>query len=195
MRIIFATNNENKLKEVSKLLENNIRLITLKDIHYNEEIPETGITLKANALQKAKHISNKFKLDCFADDTGLEINALDGNPGVYSARYAGEEKIAANNIRKVLNELKGKQNRLACFKTVIALILNDDEYFFEGKIKGNITEMERGKNGFGYDPIFIPEGYNKTFAEMSLEEKNKISHRGIAVQKLTNFLNTLHHKD
>ena len=187
-KIVFATGNSNKLKEI-KYAINSFEVIGLKDLGITDEIPETGATLKENAIQKAKYIYNKTGLNCFSDDTGLEIKALDNRPGVCSARYAGEDCNAEDNIKKVLKELSCISNRKAKFKTVIALILNGKEYFFEGVINGNILEEKIGTNGFGYDPIFNPEGYKKTFAQMTLGLKNKISHRGIAVKKLVSFLN------
>ena len=186
-KLVFATNNSNKLKEI-KLAVDTFKVIGLKDLDINEEIPETGNTLKANALQKAQFIHNKTGLSCFADDTGLEIKALDGKPGVYSARYAGPECNAENNMQKVLEELGETPNRAAQFKTVIALILQGREYFFSGKVKGEILKHKTGNDGFGYDPIFRPIGYKKSFAEMSIAQKNEISHRGLAVKKLVNFL-------
>lgn len=191
MELVFATNNKHKIEEVQHLLKKDVHLLSLEDIHCKEELPETGDTLQANASQKAKYVYGKFHVNCFADDTGLEIEALDGRPGVYSARYAGEEKSADKNIKKVLGELEGIKNRKAFFKTIISLIINDKEYLFEGIVKGTISNEIRGIKGFGYDPIFVPEGYDISFAEMPLEEKNKISHRARAVKKLAEFLNTL----
>ena len=186
-KLVFATNNLNKLKEIRSVIFH-FKIEGLKDISINEDIPETGNTLKANALQKAKYIFNKTGLDCFADDTGLEIEALHGEPGVYSARYAGEKCSADDNMEKVLKELSGLQNRDATFKTVIALIINGQEYFFEGKVKGCILLEKTGEDGFGYDPIFQPLGFEKSFAEMTMVEKNLISHRGLAVKQLIQFL-------
>ena len=191
MNLVFATNNQHKIEEVDHLLRNKFRLLSLNDISCNEEIPETGKTLKENASQKATYIHNKFSIDCFADDTGLEIDALNGKPGVFSARYAGEEKNSEKNIEKVLFEIKNCKNRNAKFKTVISLMVGQKEYQFEGIINGTIAEEKRGEKGFGYDPIFIPRGFDKSFAEMLLEEKNKISHRAIAIEKLAAFLNGL----
>lgn len=188
MELVFATNNKHKIEEVAHLLRG-FHLLSLKDINFREELAETGITLEANARQKATYVYEKFGLSCFADDTGLEIEALNGKPGVYSARYAGEEKSAKKNIKKVLKELQGVDNRKANFSTVIYLIINNKHYSFEGKVSGIISTGLKGNKGFGYDPIFIPNGYDKSFAEMPLEEKNKISHRAIAVKKLTEFLN------
>ena len=187
-KIVFATGNPNKLKEIKSAI-NSFEIIGLKDLGITEEIPETGTTLKENALQKAKYIYEKAGVNCFSDDTGLEIESLNNQPGVYSAMYAGADCNAANNMRKVLSELKTFQNRKAKFKTVIALILNDKEYFFEGFVKGWVLKEKRGTGGFGYDPIFKPNGYDETFAQMSIELKNKISHRGLAVKKLVAFLN------
>ena len=186
-KLIFATNNLNKLKEL-RFAVKHFNIIGLKDINILEEIPETGNTLKANALQKAKYIYEKTGLDCFADDTGLEVEALDGRPGLYSARYAGPNCDSKENISKVLKELGSLENRRAAFKTVIALIIDGKEYFFEGEVEGKILKVKRGTGGFGYDPIFQPNGYTNSFAEMSLELKNNISHRGLATRKLINFL-------
>ena len=188
MKLVFATNNPNKLMELQNLLGDDIELLSLADINCNDEIPEDHETLEENATQKAEYIYNKFKLNCFADDTGLEIEALNNEPGVYSARYAGVDKDAKANMKKVLENLDGKSNRSARFRTVISLFLNDEEYQFEGIVNGSILESERGKDGFGYDPIFEPKGYSISFAEMEMTEKNKISHRGLAVQKLVKFL-------
>ena len=185
-KIIFATNNKHKLEEVSALLHN--KILSLNDINCTEDIPETADTLEGNALLKARYIYEKFGVDCFADDTGLEVEALDNAPGVYSARYAGEQKNAEDNMNKLLSELQDKSNRKARFRTVIALILNGKEYLFEGEVKGIIEKEKRGNEGFGYDPIFTPDGYDKTFAELSMETKNTISHRGRAVAKLIDFL-------
>ena len=189
-KIVFATGNPNKLKEI-KLAINSFEIIGLKDLGITEEIPETGDTLNKNALQKAKYIYEKTCLDCFSDDTGLEIEALDFRPGVYSAMYAGPDCNAENNMRKVLEELGEAPNRNAQFKTVIALILQGKEYFFEGVVKGEILKEKKGKDGFGYDPIFRPLGYKESFAEMSIAQKNEISHRGLAVKKLVKFLASL----
>mgnify|MGYP001397016890 CR=1 FL=1 len=186
-KIVFATNNLNKLRELRSAVKD-FDIIGLKDLNITEDIPETGNSLKDNALQKAKYIYEKTGLDCFADDTGLEIEALDGRPGVYSARYAGPDCDSEANIKKVLKELKSHKNRKAQFKTVIALIIDGKKYFFDGKVEGEILKQKQGIDGFGYDPIFRPFGYDQSFAEMSLELKNKISHRGIAVDKLIKFL-------
>lgn len=187
-KLIFATNNPNKLREIRSAVSS-YKIISLEEIGIKEEIPETGSTLHENALQKAAYIFNKTGEDCFADDTGLEIAALDKRPGVYSARYAGINCSAEDNINKVLDELDGVTNRNAVFKTVIALIINGKEFFFEGGIDGNILTNKTGHQGFGYDPIFLPNGYKISFAEMSLDEKNNISHRAKAVKKLIHFLN------
>ena len=186
-KIVFATGNPNKLKEIISAI-NSFNIIGLKDLGITEEIPETGDTLMKNALQKAKYVYHKTGLDCFSDDTGLEIEALNYRPGVYSAMYAGPDCNAENNIRKVLQELEESTNRKAQFKTVIALILNGKEYFFEGVVSGVILKEKSGEVGFGYDPIFRPIGYEESFGEMSIAQKNEISHRGLAVQKLVNFL-------
>lgn len=190
MQLVFATNNNNKLQEVQAMLDH-IQLLTLKDINCIEDIPETAPTISGNAIQKAEYILNNYKHDNFADDTGLEIEALNGEPGVYSARYAGEEKSAEANMKLVLEKLARQENRKARFITVIALQLNGEQHLFEGICNGTITTEKSGEKGFGYDPIFKPEGYDKTFAEMTMEEKSKISHRGKAVQKLIAFLNNL----
>jgi len=186
-KIVFATGNPNKLKEINSAI-NGFKIVGLKDLGITEEIPETGDTLMKNALQKAKYVYNKTGLDCFSDDTGLEIEALNYRPGVYSAMYAGPDCSAENNIRKVLQELEESTNRKAQFKTVIALILNGKEYFFEGLVNGVILNERSGKGGFGYDPIFRPIGHEESFAKMTIDQKNEISHRGLAVKKLITFL-------
>ena len=191
MKIVFATNNPNKLKEIQSLIPKEIEIISLNEIGYNEDIPETGDTLEANAFQKAHYIKDNFNYDCFADDTGLEIDELNGDPGVYSARYAGPERNANANMNKVLNELKGKKNRKAQFRTAIALILKGEEHLFEGKVEGYISKDKQGNEGFGYDPIFIPENDIRSFAQMSMQEKGAISHRGRAVKKLVAYLKNL----
>ncbi len=188
MELVFATNNLNKLSEVEKLLPNNITLLSLKDIGCMEDIAETGKTLAENAHIKSNYIFTKYAANCFSDDTGLEAEALDGKPGVYSARYAGEQANSEANMEKLLAELKGKTKRSAQFKTVISLFLKGKEYQFEGICKGKILEHKKGEKGFGYDPIFQPLGFTKTFAEMSKEEKSTISHRGKAIKKLVAFL-------
>ena len=189
-KIVFATGNSNKLKEIKSAI-NSFEVVGLIDLGITEEVPETGTTLKENALQKAKYVYEKTGLNCFSDDTGLEIEALNNRPGVYSAMYAGDDCNAENNIQKVLKELSSIRNRKAKFKTVIALILNGKEYFFEGVVNGNILEEKKGNDGFGYDPIFKPEGHKETFAQMSIDLNNKISHRGLAVKKLVAFLEAL----
>lgn len=186
--IIFATHNAHKIEEIQQMLEGKINIIPIKSLGLKEEIPETGKTLIENAHQKAMYVYNKFGKDCFADDTGLEVEALEGRPGVYSARYAGEGCSFDDNIDKLLEEMDGKTNRKAHFKTVICLIENGKEIFFEGKCDGVITTERYGKRGFGYDPVFIPNGYGESFAEMSKQEKNKISHRGKATNKLIEYL-------
>ena len=187
MKLVFATNNLNKLSEIQSLVPDGIEILSLKDISCNEELPETTPTLEGNAIQKATYVFENYGYNCFADDTGLEIDALNGEPGVYSARYAGEECRAEDNINLVLQKLKGQTNRIAEFRTVIALIIDGKETFFEGNCKGEITEFRSGVEGFGYDPIFLPNGFDKTFAEMKQNEKGAISHRGKAVKKLVEF--------
>ena len=189
--LIFASNNMHKLEEVRSMLGVKYNIISLKQIGYNQEIPENQNTLQGNALQKARVIYEHYHKDCFADDTGLEIEALEGRPGVYSARYAGEHCSFEDNMQKVLTEMQHQQNRKACFKTVIALILNGKEYLFEGRVDGVILREKHGKDGFGYDPVFLPDGFDVSFAEMSLEQKNAISHRGRAIAKLADFLMNL----
>ena len=191
MKIVFATNNPNKLKEIQALMPAGIEILSLKEIGCTEDIPETGDTLEANAFQKAHYLKEHYDYDCFADDTGLEVDALEGAPGVYSARYAGPERSAEANMAKILSELKGNNNRKAQFRTAIALILNGEEHLFEGKVEGHISEAKQGKEGFGYDPIFIPENETRSFAQMSMEEKGAISHRGRAVRKLVEHLGRL----
>ncbi len=187
-KLIFATHNKHKLEEVKLLLNNEINLLSLTDISFFEEIPEEEDTLEGNARQKAKLIFDLYHQDCFSDDTGLEVLSLSGAPGVHSARYAGEGHNDAMNRRKLLEQLKGIQNRTARFRTVVALWWKGTEYLFEGIVKGEIIAEERGDNGFGYDSLFVPEGYDKTFAEMGEKEKNEISHRGKAIKKLAQFL-------
>ena len=192
MKLDFATNNKHKLDEVRKITaQHNIEVVSLADIHCHDEIPETADTLEGNALQKAQYIQDKFGLDCFADDTGLEVEALDNAPGVYSARYAGPGHDSEANMQKLLQEMEGKTNRKARFRTVIALIIGDKQYCFSGIVNGTITREKKGENGFGYDPIFIPEGYEQTFAELGDSVKNKISHRAKAVEQLDHFLANL----
>lgn len=185
--LVFATNNRHKLDEVKQLVGPLFTLKSLGDIGCEEDIPETGVTFKDNASQKSHYIFNLYQTNCFADDSGLEIDALNGEPGVYSARYSGTRDME-QNIRIVLNKLKDSVNRTARFKTVISLLLNGQEHFFEGVAEGTIIRSKRGARGFGYDPIFQPEGYNITFAEMNLKEKNRISHRAKAIRELTAFL-------
>ena len=191
MKLVFATNNLHKLKEVQEMLSNSIEVLSLKDIGCFEDIEETEITLEGNAKLKADYITKKYGFDCFADDTGLEVEALDGKPGVYSARYAGEHGNAEKNMEKLLFELKNKLSRKAKFKTIIALNITNKQYLFEGICDGEILNEKTGVKGFGYDPIFKPSNASCSFAEMNSEEKNIISHRGIAIQKLVQFLNSL----
>jgi len=191
MKIVFATNNPNKLKEIQALMPTGIEILSLKDIGCTEDIPETGSTLEANAFQKANYLKDHYGYDCFADDTGLEVEALNGAPGVYSARYAGPERSAEANMAKILSQLKGNNNRKAQFRTAIALILNSKKHLFEGKVEGLISEAKKGEEGFGYDPIFVPENETRSFAQMSMEEKGTISHRGRAVRKLVEYLSGL----
>lgn len=190
MQLVFATNNTNKIKEVQTLIPEHIKLLSLQDIGCFEDIPETQNTIEGNAVQKAEYIKKHYGYDCFADDTGLEVDALNGAPGVYSARYAGEQKNAEDNMAKLLKELNGNEHRNAQFKTVIALHLNNNIHTFTGICKGEITTTKNGEKGFGYDPIFKPSGYNQTFAEMDLELKNTIGHRGKAIAQLVAFLNS-----
>jgi len=187
-KLVFATNNIHKLGEVKAIVAGDMDIICLSDIRCSDDIPETADTLEGNALMKAYYVKEKYGYDCFADDTGLEVEALNGAPGVYSARYAGPEHDSRANIQKLLQALAGKTNRKACFRTVIALILGDREYQFEGIINGHITESPRGANGFGYDPVFVPDNYNETFAELGDVIKNVISHRAQAAHKLADFL-------
>ncbi len=186
--LIFATQNKHKIEEIRNVVGDFFDIISLNELNYFEEIPETGLTLKENALQKASFVHQLFNINCFADDTGLEVEALNGEPGVYSARYAGEGRSFEDNMNKVLEKLDGKSNRKACFKTVIALIMNGQQYFFEGVVDGVILKEKKGKVGFGYDPIFQPNGYDLTFAQMNLDLKNQISHRAKATKKLIDFL-------
>lgn len=188
MKIVFATNNKHKLEEISRLLEGIHEIVSLEQIGCHDDIPEDHETLQENALQKARYVKEHFGYDCFADDTGLEIEALNLEPGVYSARYAGASRDATANMEKVLHKMQGVENRNARFRTVIALIINDQEYFFEGRVDGEILTQKQGEAGFGYDPIFRPCGYSQSFAEMPIDEKNKISHRGRAMQKFCEFL-------
>ena len=188
MKLVFATNNLNKLKEVQEMLPESIELLSLKDIGCFEDIEETATTLEGNAKIKANHITENYQYNCFADDTGLEVEALNGDPGVYSARYAGEPANAENNMQKLLDNLKGTSNREAQFRTSICLNLEGKQFLFDGICKGQILTERKGEKGFGYDPIFQPEGYESSFAQMSSIEKNKISHRGLAIEKLIDFL-------
>lgn len=188
MRLVFATHNKNKLIEVQAQMPNSIELLSLDDIGCFEEIPETADTIDGNAILKADFVKKNYDFDCFADDTGLEVAALNGAPGVYSARYAGEDKNSEDNINKLLKELEEKEDRSAQFKTVIALNINDHQFLFLGICKGTITHERKGTKGFGYDPVFQPLGFDKTFAEMTLEEKSAISHRGKALQDLIEYL-------
>jgi XTP/dITP diphosphohydrolase len=188
-KLVFATNNKHKVDEVAHKVKGILQILSLDDIGCDDEIEETGSTFYDNASIKSRYIYNKFKLDCFGDDSGLEIDALNGEPGVYSARYAGTHGDHEANINKVLTKLDGEKNRKARFRTVISLILDGKEHFFEGVVEGSICTQRTGSAGFGYDPIFKPEGYNKTFAEMTMDEKSAISHRAIALEKLIAFLN------
>lgn len=189
MQLVFATNNLNKIIEVQTLIPSNIKLLSLKDIGCFEDIPETQNTIAGNAKQKAEYIKNNYNYNCFADDTGLEVDALNGEPGVFSARYAGQQRNADDNMNKLLLKLKNKENRKAHFKTVVALYINKNLYTFTGICEGEITKSRQGEKGFGYDPIFKPNNQNKTFAEMDLSLKNQIGHRGKAISKLVAFLN------
>lgn len=188
MKLVFASNNKNKIAEIKKLLPNTIQLLSLADIGCHEDIAETANTIEGNAQLKANYVKKHYHYNCFADDTGLEVEALNGAPGVFSARYAGEHKNDTDNIKKLLLNLSETKNRKAQFKTVISLCLDNQEFNFTGICKGEITTQPAGIKGFGYDPIFTPEGYQETFAEMPQDEKNKISHRGKALQKLLAFL-------
>ena len=188
MKLVFASNNKNKIQEIQALVPNTIQIVSLEDIGCTEDIPETADTIEGNAILKANYVTSNYGYDCFADDTGLVVDALNGAPGVYSARYAGKQKDANDNMDKLLSELKDESNRKANFKTVIALNLNGKQNLFTGIINGKIIEEKIGTNGFGYDPIFVADGFDKTFAELSMEEKSTISHRGIAVKELILFL-------
>jgi XTP/dITP diphosphohydrolase len=190
-QLVFATNNTHKLEEVAAKLSGKIQLLSLDDIGCRDDIAETGTTFRANASIKSNYIYTRYHLNCFGDDSGLEIDALDGQPGVYSARYAGKYGDHAANIRKVLENLGSGTNRKARFRTMISLIWNGEEHFFEGAVEGSIRTSPSGTAGFGYDPIFQPDGYEITFAEMTLDEKNSISHRAIAVEKMIGFLNNI----
>ena len=191
MKLVFATHNLNKLKEVKEMVPEGIEILSLSDINCTEEIQETGATLEENARIKVTYVKNHYGYDCFSDDSGLEIDSLNGAPGVYSARYAGEDKNNDNNIKKVWKSLKDKENKSGQFRTIIASDIKGKKSLFEGIIRGTIIDEKRGDGGFGYDPIFKPVGFSESFANMNSEEKNKISHRGIAIQKLINFLLSL----
>ena len=192
MKLVFATNNKHKLEEVRAILGNRIEVLSLNDIDCHDDIPETADTLEGNALIKARYIHEKFGVDCFADDTGLEVEVLGGEPGVYSARYAGEECNPEANMYKLLQNLTGKNNRNAQFRTVIALIIKGEEKLFNGIVKGTISNEKMGNAGFGYDPIFIPEGFSESFAQMTSDMKNSISHRYRATEKLSNYLKEIY---
>jgi XTP/dITP diphosphohydrolase len=191
MELVFATNNKHKVREISDLLDSNFKITGLSDLNITEDIPEEAETLEGNALFKARYVHERTGRNVFADDTGLEVNALGGAPGVYSARYAGESKSFDDNIEKLLREMHYATDRSARFRTVIALILNGSEYLFEGTVEGEIIRERRGTGGFGYDPVFVASGYDKTFAEILLSEKNSISHRAKATRQLISFLNDL----
>lgn len=191
MKLVFASNNKNKIAEIQQQVGSQFEIVSLEDIGCFVDIPETAETIEGNAILKANYVTENFGLPCFADDTGLEIESLNNQPGVYSARYAGEQKNAEDNMNLVLHKLATETNRNAQFKTIIALNINDQQHLFEGIVKGEITNEKSGNQGFGYDPIFQPQGLSITFAEMSLEQKSEISHRGIAVQKLIKFLSNL----
>lgn len=188
MKLVFASNNQNKLLEIRHQLPNDIEILSLQDIGCHEDIPETALTLEGNAILKANYVTQKYGYNCFADDTGLEVEALDGAPGVYSARYAGEQKSADDNMAKLLAELEPHANRKARFKTVVALNINGEQHLFTGIVNGEITTTRDGTNGFGYDPIFKPQGLSYTFAQLSLDEKAHLSHRGRAIAQLVEFL-------
>ena len=190
-KLVFATNNDHKLRELKQILPSEFELLSLNDIGCTDDIPETGPTLEVNAAQKSFYIWDKYSINCFADDTGLEIDILGNEPGVYSARYAGEERSATANMLKVLEKMANETNRKARFRCVISLIIDGEEIQFEGIVEGKILAEKRGETGFGYDPIFMPDGYNFSFAEMSADDKNQISHRGRAVMKLVDYLKDL----
>ncbi len=187
-KLVFATSNSNKVKEVQAILGDNFEIVSLKDLGCFEEIPETQDTVKGNALQKAWYVVEKYNISCFAEDTGFEVDALGGEPGIYAARYAGEEKNAEANMALVLKKMKGVEERTAKFRTVIALVLDKEEYTFEGILKGTISTQKMGTNGFGYDPLFIPDGYSQSFGQIDVNVKNAISHRAKAVNQLKKFL-------
>lgn len=192
MKLVFATNNKHKLQEVRDILSDRVEVLSLADINCHDDIPETADTLQGNAIMKAQYIYQKYGVDCFADDTGLEVEALNGAPGVYSARYAGDGHDSEANMNKLLQNLTGENNRRAQFRTVIALIIKGEEKTFDGIVKGEITEEKRGDSGFGYDPIFVPEGFSKSFAQMTNDEKNSISHRFRATEKLNDYLKRIY---
>jgi XTP/dITP diphosphohydrolase len=190
--LCVATNNIHKINEIRTIIDSKIKLVSLEEINCLEELPETSDTIEGNSLQKAKYVFDKFKIPCFSDDTGLEVEALDGAPGVYSARYAGEHKSSEDNISLLLKNLETKSNRRARFRTVITLLgIENDAVFFEGIVNGSVITERRGVSGFGYDPVFIPDGYQKTYGEMTLQEKSSFSHRAIALKKLENYLKNL----
>lgn len=192
MKLIFASSNKNKIEEIKALLPNGIELLSLSEIDCNDEIPETANTIEGNAVLKANYISQKFGYNCFADDSGLEVDALQGEPGVFSARYAGEPKNDENNIQKLLKKLSNSTNRKANFKTVICLNINGKQHLFTGIVEGTIINEKKGTNGFGYDPIFVAKGQHQTFAELTLKEKSALSHRSIAFKQMTEFLKEIH---
>ncbi len=194
MKLVFATNNQHKIKEISDITPSSVKLLSLTDAGVNEDIPEDEPTLEGNAMFKARYVHSRCGLNVFADDTGLEVYSLRGAPGVHSARYAGESKNPSANIDKLMSALKDKADRRARFRTVIALILDNKEYLFEGIVEGEIIPERRGHDGFGYDPVFVPDGFSQTFAEMSLDEKNRISHRANAFSKLLTFLSEITEK-
>ena len=187
-RIVFATNNQHKLDEIREIAKGKLEVLSLSDIGCSDDIAETGVTFEENALIKAQYVKDRYGLDCFADDSGLEVTALDGRPGVYTARYAGNNASSEDNMKKLLNEIEGEKDRTARFKTVIALIENGSKHFFESTVEGTITETMYGEGGFGYDPVFVPDGYSKTFAELDMEIKNEISHRAKATKLLIDHL-------
>lgn len=191
MQLVFATHNQDKFKEVQKLIPTHVQLLSLTDIGCHDDIPETGSTLSENARLKADYVAQNYALPCFGDDTGLLVDALNGAPGIYSARYAGAQKNAGDNMNKLLAQLEGQSNRSARFTTIIALRLDNEDLFFEGSVAGEITLRKNGTDGFGYDPIFRPSGYQETFAQLPLATKNKIGHRGKAIQKLLDYLKHL----
>ena len=194
MELIFATNNRHKAEEIQQLLPESIQVLTLEDVDFQQEIPEEQDTLEGNASQKSRYIYEHLARSCFADDTGLEVDALRGAPGVYSARYAGDNKDPEANMDKLLEEMKGEENRRARFRTVISLILDEQELFFEGVVEGHILKEKRGDGGFGYDPVFMPEGSSLSFSQMPMHMKNRISHRSRAIKKLANYLNQYQNK-